>query len=164
MLYKTESGRTIELEKELTASDMEALGLSLPSQYERVPRGEKYMFADSKGRVDTAKDLRNGVSGPRHATANYFTDPDLAQIVVNMEVAIRAMVKFSVENGGAELIKNPADKTPKYFIKYRANKDNFFADDNRLYSQIAVPFVSKEVADKFIAENEDILRKALGLK
>lgn len=114
--------------------------------FERVREHEKYYIICDDYIVDHFYEEDDEVDKARFKRANYFSDKEFAKHQALRELLNRKLMKFSYENGGADIIE------PSEAFTIFVNDQGILINENT-YAHILSPiFISRVVAQKAIDE------------
>ena len=114
--------------------------------FERVKKDELYHYIVDGGAIESEYDDRGVFDYRIFKALNYFNDAEFAENQALRELLNRKLIKFSYENGGADIIK------PSEAFTIFINDQGVFINENT-YAHILSPlFVSRTVAERAIEE------------
>lgn len=113
--------------------------------FERVEEGKRYYIIVANGEIEWC--IENGLSC-FYSNNNYYNNKEFAEHQALRELLNRKLIKFSYENGGAD-IEN-SDGITK--IAYDCKSNKFYTNTNFLPEVLTPLFISEEVAQRAINE------------
>lgn len=118
--------------------------------FERVKHKENYYIITSDGRLARNQESNDGSDERLVDKCNYYNDKEFAKRQALRELLNRKLIKFSYENGGADIdFSNTCKKYRVIFDKY----DNKYEVSYSVYAGVLTPlFISEEVAQRAIEE------------
>ena len=123
--------------------------------FERVDKNKNYYCVSYDSRVDTCEEHNNWTDNKSFNCHNYFNNKEFAERQALRELLNRKLMKFSYENGGADIKYPPEGYTicVEYSKNTDENSDKLKIGVNYSMTDILTPvFVSGEVAERAIDE------------
>lgn len=114
--------------------------------FERVGEGEKYYAIGGDCAADYFYEYNEEIDKDRFERVNYYNNKEFAEHQALRELLNRKLMKFSYENGGAD-IDNYADAYSIYH-----DSDNILCIDDCFPDLLTTMFISEEVAQRAIDE------------
>ena len=116
--------------------------------FERVEKNKSYYYIDDWSRVIEENEVRFLNDTAHFAICNYFNNKEFAEHQALRELLNRKLIKFSYENGGADI----DDSTEVITIYYNKVRRDFMVCTLDSPDVLTPVFVSGEVAERAIDE------------
>ena len=116
--------------------------------FERVEKGKTYYITTNGGGTEAVFECNDYMDDENIDDLNYFNDKDFAKNQALRELLNRKLIKFSYENGGAEIV----NYEQAYSIWYDDERKEFEINGSCCPDFLSPLFASREVAEKAIEE------------
>jgi hypothetical protein len=118
--------------------------------FERCKKDDNYYYIDDESDVITSAEWYEVTDYKSFDVCNYYNDRDFAEHQALRELLNRKLMKFSYENGGADIdVEKLADS---FSIYYSEICSEFLTNDRQCPDILSPVFVSREVAQRAIDE------------
>lgn len=121
--------------------------------FERVETNKSYYYINDWSQVKGENEVRLSNDIAHFTICNYYNDKEFAKHQALRELLNRKLIKFSYENGGAEIVINQFGDI--FEICYNQKHNVFLpviANTPEILTPLTPLFISREVAEKAIDE------------
>lgn len=137
---------------ELTEEQLKALGIKLPTQFDRVNENQNFYYIGCDGEVGVTRECLNGFDTKCFNAANYCTDKSIMEQRALHETLNRLLWRYSMEHDGDKIEWNDQSK-PKYHICYNSSNKTLSIFEGWMQNHAGAPnFYTKEIAKNAIKE------------
>ena len=151
---KLENGQVIEIE--INEEQLKQIQTKIKTGYERLDEDDTYYYVKSFGRVDYLTEQMADFDNKIYDTANYYSDPTVAENNARADTLFRKLRRFAVENRTEKLDWNR--EVNKCYISYEHDTKRLWVDYNVHWQGFgSIYFDTEMVAEKAIKKFHDEL-------